>query len=131
MFYEGVDKYSQQNHIYPILCECGNFYRVKLNDFGFKIGTLVGQGTVFFFNKVALEDDKEFINFNDIMIEKKQDNVDQINAILDSLSNMVITAYENGVPIEAIVSVIDNTIKGITSKKEDKTKILVRKKIDG
>ena len=40
---------------------------------------------------------------------------------------MVITAYESGVPIEAIVSTLDNTIKGITSKKEDKPKTLVRK----
>ena len=61
------------------------------------------------------------------MIGKKQDNVDQINATLDSLSNMVITAYESRVPIEAIVSTLDNTIKGITSKKEDKSKTLVRK----
>ena len=62
-----------------------------------------------------------------LLLEKKQDNVDQINATLDSLSNMVITAYESGVPIEAIVSTLDNTIKGITSKKEDKPKTLVRK----
>ena len=67
------------------------------------------------------------IDFNDIIIGKKQDNVDQINATLDSLSNMVITAYESGVPIEAIVSTLDNTIKEITSKKEDKPKTLVRK----
>lgn len=127
LFYEGIDKYSQKNHIYPIPCEFGNFYRVKLNNFGFEIGILVGQVTVFFFNKASLEDDKKFIDFNDIIIGKKQDNVDQINATLDSLSNMVITAYESGVPIEAIVSTLDNTIKGITSKKEDKPKTLVRK----
>ena len=40
---------------------------------------------------------------------------------------MVTTAYESGVPIEAIVSTLDNTIKEITSKKEDKPKTLVRK----
>ena len=80
LLYEGIDKYSQQKHIYPIPCEFGNFYRVKLNGFGFEIGILVGQGTVFFFNKASLEDDKEFIDFNDIMTRKKQDNVDQINS---------------------------------------------------
>ena len=127
LFYEGIDKYAEKNHIYPTPCEFGNFYSVKINDLGFEIGILVGQGTVFFFNKASLEDGKEFIDFNDIMIGKKQDNVDQINATLDSLSNMVVTAYESGVPIEAIVSTLDNTIKGINSKKEDKTKTLVRK----
>lgn len=127
LFYEGINKYAEKNHIYPTPCEFGNFYSVKLNNFGFEIGILVGQGTVFFFNKASLEDDKEFIDFNDIMIEKKQENVDQINATLDSLSSMVTTAYENGVPIEAIVNTLDNTIKGITSKKEDKPKTLIRK----
>lgn len=126
LFYEGIDNYSQQNHIYPTPCEFGNFYRVKLNGFGFEIGILVGQGTIFFFNKVSLKGDKEFIDFNDIMIEKKQDNVDQINATLDSLSSMILTSYESGVPIEAIVSTLDNTIEDITSKKEDKPKTLVR-----
>lgn len=127
LFYEGIGNYAQQNHIYPIPCGFGNFYRVKLNGFGFEIGILVGQGTAFFFKKVSLEDDKKFIDFNDIIIGKKQDNVDQINASLDSLSSMVITAYESGVPIEAIVSTFDHTMKGITSKKEDKPKTLVRK----
>lgn len=118
LFYEGIDKYSQQNHIYPTPCDFGNFYRVKLNGFGFEIGILIGQGVVFFFNKVSLEEDKEFIDFNDIMIGKKRDIVEQINVTLDSLSSMIITAYESGVPIEAIVSTLDNTIKDITSKQE-------------
>ena len=127
LFYEGIEKYAEQNYIYPILCEFGNFYRVKLNDFSFEIGILVGQGTVFFFNKTSLENEKEFIDFDDIMIGKKQDNVEQINATLDSISNIVITAYENGVPIEAIASTLDNTIRDITSKNDDKSKKLVRR----
>lgn len=126
LLYKGIANYSQQNYIYPIPCEFGNFYRVKLGNFGFEIGILVGQGTVFFFNKVLLEDDKYFIDFNDILLGKKQDNVDQINATLDSLANMIITAYESKVPIEAIVSTLENTIKNLISKKENKPKTLVR-----
>lgn len=127
LFYEGINRYAEQNHIYPKPCHFGNFYRVKLNDFGFEIGILVGQGTISFFNRVPLENEKEFIDFNDIMSEKKQDKVEQINAILDSLSNTVIMAYENGVPIESIINKLDSTIKGISSEKEDKPKILVRR----
>jgi len=127
LFYEGINIYAKQNHIYPTLCNFGNFYRVNLNDFGFEIGTLIGQETIFFFNKVSLKNNKNFIDFNDIMSEKKQDNVDQINAILDSLSNIVIKAYENGVPIESIIDRLDNTIKGISSKEENKTKTLIRR----
>lgn len=127
LFYEGIDEYSQQNYIYPIPCEFGDFYRVKLNDFCFEIGVLVGQGTLFFFKKASLEDEKEFIDFNDIMIGKKQYNVDQINDTLDHLSSIVVTAYESGVSIEAIASTLDNTIKEITFKKEYRPKTLVKK----
>lgn len=67
--------------------------------------------------KIILEEDKDFIDFNDIMTLKKQDNVDKINTILDSLSSMVIATYESGVPIDAIVNKFDNTIEEITSKK--------------
>ena len=125
LFYEGVANYSKQNHIYPVSFDYGNFYLVKLNDFGFEIGIYVGQGISHFFNKAQLEDDKEFLDFNDIINGKKQDNVDQINATLDSLSSMVVTAYESGVPIEAITNTLSNTINEITSKKDGKK--LVRK----
>lgn len=127
LLYKAIDNYSQQNYIYPISCNFGNYYRVKFNDFVFEIEILVGQGIIFFFNKGSLEVDKDFIDFNNVMIGKKQENVDQINVTLDSLSSMVTTASENGVPIEAIVNTLDNTIKKITSKKEEKSKILVRK----
>ena len=105
----------------------GNFYRVKLDDFGFEIGISVGQGTVFFFNKVEINDEDDFIDFNDIILGKKRDNADQANAILDSLSNMVVTAYESGVPIEAIVNTIDSTVNGIKFNNEDKPKTIIKK----
>lgn len=129
LFYEGVSNYAQQNHIYPTPCDFGDFYKIKFNDFGFEIGIMIGQGTVFFFNKSILENEKEFIDFNDIMTGKKQDNVDYINATLDSLSNMVVNAYESGVPIVAIINTLDNTIRNLSSEKEcGQGKQLTRKK---
>lgn len=122
LFYEGIDEYAESNHIYPIACESGIYYRVKLNDFHFEIGALIGQGTVFFFNK-SEELEKEFIDFNDIMSGKKQSDVDQINTRLDSLSNMIRTAYDSGVPIEAIINTFNNTINEITYNNEEKEPI--------
>lgn len=127
MLYEGIEKYALENYIFPTPCDFGEFYRVKLNDFTFEVGIMVGQGTIFFFNKTSLEDGKDFIDFNDVITKTKKDNVDQINSILDSLSKMVVSAYENGVPIEAIINTLNETIEDITSKKEDKSKSLVRK----
>lgn len=73
LFYEGISQYASQNYILPLPCEFGNFYRIKLDDYYFKVGVLVGQGTVFFFNKETLNNRKEFIDFNDVMAQVNQD----------------------------------------------------------
>lgn len=127
LFYEGIDRYSKENYIYPTPCDFGNIYRVKLNNFNFEIGCLNGQGSVYFFNKTSQETNEDFIDFNDIIIEKKQDNVNRINTILDSLSSMIMSAYENEVPIQAIANKLNNTINNIYLIKEDKPKTLLKK----
>lgn len=125
LFYEGIKEYAIENYIYPTSCDFGEYYKVKLNDFCFKIGILFRQ-TVFFFDKTLIENEKELIDFKDVMIGKKQDNVDKINATLKSLSSEVMAAYESGVPIKAIVDTLENIIEEI-SKKKDKPKTLVIK----
>lgn len=127
LFYEGINGYARLNHIYPLQCDFGNFYRIRLDKIGFEIGILIGQGTVFFCNKVAVENEQEFIDFNDIMTGKKQEQVDKINANLESLSNMVLTAYESGAPIEAITYTLENQINEIISKSQNKSKTLTKK----
>lgn len=127
LFYEGINKYAKENYIYPIPCEFGNYYRIKLNDIGFEIGILIGQGTVFTCKRVPVEKEQEFIDFNDIRMGKKQESVDQINTSLDTLSNMVLTTYESGVPIESIVDTLEKTISEINSPKEDKPRTLTKK----
>ena len=118
LFYEGIDNYAKQNYIYPAPCAFGIFYRVRLDDFGFEIGTYFGQGIIFFFHKVLIEDDIKFIDYYDIMTGKEQDNVNQINDTLNSLSNIIINAYENGIPYEAINSTLENTLREIKSNDE-------------
>ena len=41
---------------------------------------------------------------------------------------MIVTTYESGIPIEAIVNTIDSTIKDIKSKSEDKHKTIIKSK---
>ena len=126
LFYRGIDRYANQNHIYPLQCKFGNFYKIRLNEIGFEIGILIGQGTVHFVRRVAQENEHEFIDFNDVMTRKKQEKIDQINASLNSLSNMISTIYENGVPIESIVYTLEKSIKELVSKEEDKVKSLTK-----
>lgn len=73
LFYFGIQDYAIGNQINPTDCEFGNYYRVKLNELGFEIGILIGQGTIFFCKKVSIDEEKEFIDFNDIIEFNKKD----------------------------------------------------------
>ena len=115
LFYEGITDYSNKNNIDPTPCDDGNYYKVKLKDFRFEIGIVAGQGVLFFFRKSSQEDDKEFIDFNDILIGKKQDD-----ARLKSLEDLITICYETGINITAIEEAANNKIKDIKSQEAAK-----------
>lgn len=125
LFYEGIDKYARNNYIYPIPCEYGNFYKIKWNEIGFEIGVLMGQGTLFFCRKLLVKENHEFIDYNDIILNKKQKQVEYIESCLNSISDMILTAYKNGVPTNAIKTTLDDTIQEISSKEEENNKKLL------
>ena len=126
LFYKGVDIYAKTNHIYPKLNEFGSFYKVKYNKSGYQIGCFEGQGrSVYYLTKLSLDKNKGFIEFNDILNNKRQDNVDSINKSLYIISNSIIEAHKNGVPIEAINETVRNTIDFVSSK--DNSKKLLKK----
>lgn len=127
LFYEGIDEYARENHIYPVVRDFGNFYKVRLNNFGFEIGVLIGQGTVFFCKKVPVEKISDFIDFRNIMAGKKEERTNQIDINLDYLSDTIISTYESGVPIESIINTVDKTIKEIISNQENKAKTLIKR----
>lgn len=127
LFYEAIDGYASKNYYYPVDSEFGNSYKVKLNDLGFEIGILVGQGTIFFCKKISIENDNEFIDFNDILTNKFNPQVDIINTKLRILSDIMITTYKSGVPIQAITSTLDSTINEINSQKDNNPKVMIKK----
>lgn len=118
LMYSGIEKYASENYIYPIACDFGNFYKIRLGNTGFDIGRLDGQGTLFFCNRVEVENEKNFIDFNNIMNNKKGDNVCVIKNNLKELSNIIVSLYESGVPIQAIVKTLDNTLDDINFKND-------------
>ena len=120
LFYDGINKYAENNYIYPTSYNCGEFHKVKLNDFHFEIGYMAGQGVLFFFRKAPLEDDKEFIDFNDIITGKEQDYVKQYRARLKSLPDLIMTEYETGIPIKAIKKEVYGAVEKIESQEEAK-----------
>ena len=52
---------------------------------------LAGQGVLFFCNRVQIENEKDFIDFYDILNNKKNDNVITIQNKLNELSNLVVS----------------------------------------
>lgn len=125
LFYKGIDTYAKENHIYPELNEYGSYYKVKYNNVGYQVGSFEGQGTtVYYLTKSTLKNNEDFIDFNDILSNKKQDNVDLINFTLKTLSSDIKKAYKIGVPLEAIEETFNNTIGHLKNKR--KTKKLIK-----
>ena len=126
LFFRGIKDYADENFIYPTPTEYGEYYKVRLNYECFKIGVSIGQGTIFYVDKSVIENKNEFIDFIDIMNNKKQPNVDEINERLNLLSSRFIETYESGVPIEVILNRLDDVAKKILEKEEDKAKKLTK-----
>lgn len=122
--YDGIKRYAIKNYVYPIKYGSGGYYRIKLDNIGYEIGMFVGQGTSFFCARVALDNDLDYIDFNDIMNNKMLDNVDFIKQKLDNFSNMVLELYEKGIPVDAIVNTFDNTLTRIKEDEKESTKLL-------
>ena len=70
LLYQIVDKYAISKGISPEDSKYGNFYRVSYYDFGFDIGAKIDQGIMFFCNE-DLNENKEFIDFNEILDIKR------------------------------------------------------------
>lgn len=127
LIYQGIEKYANENYIYPTACDFGNFYKIKWENAGFKIGVLVGQGTLFFCNRVQIEDG--FIDFKDIINNKKSDYAITTKNKLNELSNLVVSLYKSGVPIEAIVITLNNILNEINSTNDlEQVKVLKKKR---
>lgn len=122
--YEGIDKYAIENHIYPTKFGYGYFYTIKLDESAFEIGIMIGQGAVCFCKKTKVDDESEFIDFNDIINDKKSKQVDFINTKLNEIRDMILSTYNIGVPIEAINGTLKDTIGEINKLEDEKIKVL-------
>ncbi len=121
LFYKGIEKYAKDNYIYPEHREYGSFYEIKYEDIGFEIGIIRKQGIEYFCKRVPIDNDR-FIDFNDIMNNKTQDNVPLISNSLFVFDEMIKFFYENGVPIEAIINSFNNTVNDLKIKDKNAKK---------
>ena len=126
LLYEGIELYAKKNYIYPTKCDFGGYYNIKLDNIGYEIGMLVGQGTVFFCKRTGIDKELEYIDFNDIMSDKKKDGVDVITQQLKDLSNKVLELHKKGIPLTALIETLDTTLIGIKEEEKNPTKTLKR-----
>lgn len=116
LFYQGIDAYASKNFIFPSSCDFGNYYCIKFGNIGYEIGIMVGQGTLFFCNKVSLEN-KEFIDFTDIQNDREQPKTELINNRLEELS-LLINNLAKDLPLAVIEETVRNVFKGILEIKQ-------------
>ena len=119
--YDAIDRYSNKNYIYPTTTEFGNYYKIKYNNQGFQIGFMAGQGIIFYCKKCQIDD--SFLDFNDLINNKKQKKVEAINNNLKQISDKIISAYNSGASIDAINDTINQTLNNLTKK----DKVLIKK----
>lgn len=88
-FFNGITKYADQNFIPVHYSDFDTYVFVKFNNIGYKIGIISGQGSFAYCERVDISADNSFINFNDVINNKKQENVDYIREKLNSISSII------------------------------------------
>lgn len=109
-FLNGIRYYAYDNYI-PMEGETYDYhFFFKFNDIGYEIGSVSGQGTYTYCHREEISPDKHFIEFNDIMTNKVQDNVAVITEKLDILSSVVRGLLTLGAPEDRILSCVTKVL---------------------
>ena len=102
LFFNGIEKYANDNFVYPEYSQNGTYYKIKYNDIAFNIGIEAGQGTIMYCERTApSEDDIEFAN---IMEGKKLPQKEIISNKLNKISNDIDELMQAGIPFNFILS---------------------------
>ena len=118
LFYSGIDMYAESNFIYPTSFEYGVYYKIKFNNIGYKISMVTGQGVRYFCKRVEIDNQEDFIDFNDISLNKKQPMTESISFNLEQLSELLNNMIDSNVPLEAIVITTDKILKRELKKRK-------------
>jgi len=109
-FFKGITQYADRNFIPFCHNDYDTYTFIKFNNIGYKIGIISGQGSFAYCERVDISSNNVFIDFNDIINNKKQENVDYICEKLDSMSSIIEELLKIGVPAEVISTKVQNTL---------------------
>lgn len=110
-FLDGIKRYAHTNYI-PMEGDVYDYhFSLKFNNIDYKIGAVSGQGTYTYCCRENISTDKRFIDFNDIMTNKVQDNVAIITEKLNAMANIAKEILNLGAPEDAITSKLETVFQ--------------------
>ena len=119
LFYNVIKKYCENNYIYPVIdSKNSSHFNIKYNNIGYQIGLSCGEYSYMYCKRNDNYDDT-YINYEDILLNKKQPHTDDIKKILEELQTIVISYYEQGIPIQAIQSSLNEIEIQLFNKSEN------------
>lgn len=120
LFYEGIASYAGQNYWYPKENEFGDDYQICYHKIGYKIGSMSGQGTIFFCIRIGnmdeVENPEEFLDFEEILQGKEQKNKAFFDERLQDLKNFIVAMSNEGVPLKAIRDQMETILQELEEK---------------
>ena len=118
--YDIIENYERDNYIYinEDSLDSG-YYKIQYNNIGYEIGYMMGQNIIFYCKRIN-NPDNSYINFQDIILNKKQPHTLEINELIEELKIIIKSYYERGIPIEALKRCVYESLKDINNTKERK-----------
>ena len=117
--FDCIYDYAENNYVYAFKdSDFTRYFNIEYNNIGYKIGLMSGQG-IFHFCERLKKIDNTFIDFNDILLNKKQEKTKFIKEKLNELSNYIMNLNEQDIPLKAIKETVNNCfldIEGLNYK---------------
>lgn len=114
VFYTIIDNYAKENYICREPSIYGSCYQIEHNNIGYEIGIVIGENIIYYCKRTDIKDN--FIRYDDIKNNKKQDRVDMIVEKLELLSNLIYSMACDGIPVQLISETTDKTVKKILKR---------------
>lgn len=122
LLFEVIDEYAKKNYMSTRKNEYSESYNFRSDDISYNIGFFRGQGSSFFCQRIDDIETKDFIDFDDIIKGSYTNDFEKNKNKVEKMKNNVMELYQSGVPLEIIKSEFENTIKNITSEKQNTLK---------
>lgn len=128
LFYNVIFKYAIKNYIYPDIYENGELFKIKYKDKGYYIGVV--NDNCFYMECINIDKDKQYIDFNDIIDDKKLERARDIDNKIAKINYLIDTIHGAGVSVENIRRILDNYLNSIDNTTNDikNNKIKIREK---